>query len=129
MSRRFPDETVRERQSAVIRETFKQLREYFAGTRRVFDLPIDAGGTDFQAGVWRELQRIPYGRTVSYGDIAKSLKRPGAAIAVGQANGRNPVAIIVPCHRVIGANGALVGYASGTDIKQRLLLMEGAVLL
>jgi methylated-DNA-[protein]-cysteine S-methyltransferase len=102
----------------------RQLAEYFAGTRQHFDVPLKLGGTPFQKRVWQELQRIPFGETISYAQLAARVGKPAAARAVGHANGRNPVAIIVPCHRVIGANGKLTGYASGTDKKEWLLSWE-----
>lgn len=108
-----------------------QLTEYFAGRRRVFDLALDPQGTDFQHRVWQVLRAIPYGTTVSYGEVAHALGRPGAARAVGAANGRNPIPIIVPCHRVIGADGTLVGYGGpspeGLAMKRHLIDLEGAV--
>jgi methylated-DNA-[protein]-cysteine S-methyltransferase len=102
----------------------RQLREYFAGARREFDLPLAARGSDFQRRVWRELERIPYGAVTSYGVIAAALGQPKASRAVGAANGRNPLSIVVPCHRVIGANGTLTGYGGGLDRKHRLLAIE-----
>jgi methylated-DNA-[protein]-cysteine S-methyltransferase len=106
---------------------FYQLNEYFAGTRKEFDLPLDIEGTDFQKKVWNELQKIPYGKTISYKTLSEKLGDVKAIRAVGKANGQNPVAIIIPCHRVIGANGNLVGYAGGLDIKEKLLHLEGAL--
>jgi methylated-DNA-[protein]-cysteine S-methyltransferase len=105
-------------------EVTKQLGEYFAGTRREFDLPLAPVGNDFQRRVWALLATIPYGETRSYGDLAKALGDPGLAQAVGSANGRNPIRIIVPCHRVVGADGSLTGYAGGLDRKRYLLEME-----
>jgi methylated-DNA-[protein]-cysteine S-methyltransferase len=103
----------------------RQLREYFAGTRTVFELELDlARGTDFQRRVWTALLTIPYGESVSYGEVARRIGQPPAVRAVGLANGRNPVAIIVPCHRVIGANGTLTGYGGGLDRKRLLLAHE-----
>ena len=101
-----------------------QLREYFAGERTTFDIPVALAGTDFQLSVWRELQRIPYGETISYGELAKRIGDPTAARAVGWANGTNRIAIVVPCHRVIGANGKLTGYAGGLENKRLLLELE-----
>jgi methylated-DNA-[protein]-cysteine S-methyltransferase len=101
-----------------------QLRRYFAGERLTFDAPLAIDGTRFERRVWRALQDIPYGETVSYGEIAKRIDQPSAARAVGLANGRNPIAIIVPCHRVIGANGTLTGYGGGLERKQLLLELE-----
>ncbi|MGE0473198.1 MAG: methylated-DNA--[protein]-cysteine S-methyltransferase [Nitrospirales bacterium] len=102
----------------------EQLQEYFDGSRTRFQIPLNLQGTPFQRQVWQALQRIPYGRTVSYGDIAKKVGSPLASRAVGAANGQNPVSILVPCHRVIGANGKLVGYGGGLPIKQALLELE-----
>lgn len=102
-----------------------QLTEYFAGEREEFDLPLANDGTEFQKKVWAELRRIPYGETASYGDIARRLGyEPGISRAVGAANGANPIPIVVPCHRVIGANGSLTGYAGGLDRKKTLLDLE-----
>lgn len=104
----------------------KQLAEYFSGARRDFDLPLCPAGTPFQKAVWDALRAIPFGETRTYGEIAKSLGRPGAARAVGMANRLNPLPIVVPCHRVIGAGGGLTGYAYGLAMKQQLLSLEGA---
>jgi methylated-DNA-[protein]-cysteine S-methyltransferase len=98
-----------------------QLEAYFAGSRETFDVPLDLQGTDFQRRVWAGLLEIPYGETMSYGELARRVGRPGASRAVGLANGRNPVAIVVPCHRVIGADGTLTGYGGGLDRKVWLL--------
>ena len=106
----------------------RQLIEYFAKQRQVFDLPLDADGTDFQKQVWQELVRIPYGQTCTYGDIAKAIDNPKGMRAVGLANGKNPLTIVVPCHRVIGANGKLTGYAHGTERKAKLLSLESNTL-
>jgi methylated-DNA-[protein]-cysteine S-methyltransferase len=101
-----------------------QLGEYFAGDRRDFDLPLSAIGTEFQKKVWAELVEIPYGQTTSYGEVAATISSPSASRAVGLANGQNPISIIVPCHRVVGANGALTGYGGGLDAKRWLLSHE-----
>lgn len=106
---------------------FYQLNEYFTGTRKVFDVPLELEGTDFQKKVWDELQKIPYGKTISYKTLSEKLGDVKAIRAVGKANGQNPIAIIIPCHRVIGTNGNLVGYAGGLDIKEKLLHLEGAL--
>lgn len=106
---------------------FDQLKEYFAGIRKEFDVPLDIEGTDFQKRVWNELRNIPYGKTISYKTLSEKLGDVKAIRAVGKANGQNPIAIIIPCHRVIGANGNLVGYAGGLDIKEKLLHIEGAL--
>jgi methylated-DNA-[protein]-cysteine S-methyltransferase len=111
---------------AAVRE---QLGEYFAGERTEFDLPLAPLGTPFQERVWDALSRIPYGRTASYGEIARGLGDPGASRAVGLANGRNPISIIVPCHRVIGTDGKLTGYAGGVERKRFLLELEGVTAL
>ena len=103
----------------------RQLKEYFAGKRREFDLPLRMEGTEFQQRVWRELTKIPFGETRSYGQLAKRLNNPNGSRAVGLANGRNPVAIIVPCHRVIGADGSLTGFGGGIERKEWLLTHEG----
>lgn len=103
----------------------KQLTEYFDGRRREFDLPVKTAGTDFQMLVWEELRRIPYGRTRSYGEIANAIGKPGAARAVGGACNKNPIAIIIPCHRVIGADRSLTGFGGGLEVKKRLLELEG----
>lgn len=106
---------------AAVRE---QLGAYFAGDRRAFDLPVRPAGTPFQQAVWQALLDVPYGATVSYGALAQRLGQPGAVRAVGAANGRNPVSIVVPCHRVVGADGALTGYGGGIENKRRLLALE-----
>jgi methylated-DNA-[protein]-cysteine S-methyltransferase len=105
-----------------------QLRAYFAGELREFDVELELSGTGFQREVWQALREIPYGETISYGELAVRVGRPGASRAVGLANGRNPVAIIVPCHRVIGADGSLTGYGGGLDRKTWLLEHEGVLL-
>ncbi len=112
---------------AVLRETQAQLDAYFAGTLKTFDLPLAPRGTAFQEQVWTTLAAIPYGRTWSYLDLANALGRPTATRAVGAANGRNPLPIVLPCHRVIGANGALTGFGGGLPTKQFLLRLEGVL--
>jgi methylated-DNA-[protein]-cysteine S-methyltransferase len=116
-----PDWIFNEKPFAAARQ---QLEEYFAGDRKEFDLPLNLSGTEFQVKVLEELQRIPYGETTSYGDIAKRIGRPRAMRAVGAANGRNPIPIIVPCHRVIGSSGDLTGFGGGLDTKAALLRLE-----
>lgn len=106
-----------------------QLREYFAGMRRVFDLPIAPHGTAFQQRVWAALRTIPYGETRTYGELAAAIGNPSACRAVGMANHRNPLPIVIPCHRVIGANGTLTGYAGGVETKRKLLALEGISIL
>jgi methylated-DNA-[protein]-cysteine S-methyltransferase len=108
--------------------TAEQLKEYFAGTRRAFELPLNLVGTPFERQAWLALATIPYGTTVSYGEQARRLGHPRAARAVGAANGRNPVSIVLPCHRVVGVGGALTGYAGGLDAKRTLLEHEARVL-
>ncbi len=108
-------------------EPSRQLRDYFAGQRTEFDMPLTLVGTPFQRRVWAALQEIPYGETVSYGELAQRIGRPTAARAVGLANGRNPVGIIVPCHRVVGSDGSLTGYGGGVERKERLLAFERGV--
>jgi O-6-methylguanine DNA methyltransferase len=103
-----------------------QLNEYFAGQRREFSIPLDLRGTDFQLKCWRALLDIPYGETRSYRDLAQAIGHPNAFRAVGMSNNRNPIAIVVPCHRVIAADGSLCGYGGGLDIKRKLLDLEGA---
>ncbi len=112
------------RDDAINSEAKRQLDEYFAGRRRSFDLPLDLYGTPFQHRVWQELTRIPYGETRTYKDLAVAIGAPKAVRAIGGANNRNPVPIVVPCHRVIGSNGALVGYGGGLPIKEFLLRLE-----
>ena len=104
-----------------------QLEEYFAGERQIFELPLHPLGTPFQLAVWKELERIPYGVTISYGEVARRIEQPAAVRAVGAANGRNPLPIIVPCHRVIGSNGSLTGFGGGLPTKRFLLALEGRV--
>lgn len=106
----------------------RQLGEYFSGERREFDLPLDPQGTDFQRAVWLALGEIPYGETATYGDVAARVGKPTAYRAVGATNGRNPLPVVLPCHRVIGANGKLVGYGGGLELKQQLLDHERRVL-
>lgn len=108
----------------ILLKTVRQLEEYLAGKRKKFNLPLDTTGTPFQKKVWEELRKIPYGKTCSYKDIANRIKNPKAVRAVGGANGRNPLCIIVPCHRVIANNGSLGGYSGGLEMKHRLLSLE-----
>lgn len=111
--------------SPLLDEACKQLAAYFGGRLKVFTLPLAPAGTPFMQSVWRELLRIPHGATSSYKEVAERLGRPGAARAVGLANNRNPIAIVIPCHRVLGADGKLVGYAGGLERKKALLKLEG----
>lgn len=108
----------------LIKETKRQLDEYFAGKRKEFDIPTRLEGTEFQKRVWEELRKIPYGKTVTYKDIAEAVGCPKGFRAVGLANNRNPISIIYPCHRVIGSNGSLTGYGGGLDVKEKLLELE-----
>jgi methylated-DNA-[protein]-cysteine S-methyltransferase len=108
-------------------EVARQVGEYFAGKRRRFDLRLAPAGSDFQKKVWAELIRIPFGETITYSELAQRVGAPGAARAVGRANATNPIWLIVPCHRVIGADGSLTGYAGGTDLKKSLLAWEREV--
>jgi methylated-DNA-[protein]-cysteine S-methyltransferase len=110
----------------VLNEAERQLADYFAGRRKAFDLKIDFAGTDFQKKVWAALLTIPFGETRTYSDIARQIGAPKAVRAVGAANGRNPISIIAPCHRVLGSNGALTGFAGGLEAKAHLLKFEGA---
>ncbi|WP_213804666.1 methylated-DNA--[protein]-cysteine S-methyltransferase [Granulicella sp. dw_53] len=117
-------ELVEDKKHPVLCETERQLKEYFDGKRRSFSLALDMRGTRFQNDVWEALLAIPFGETRSYGQLAKQLGNPKATRAVGAANGRNPISIIVPCHRVIGSSGKLTGFAGGLDTKARLLDLE-----
>ena len=116
-----------ERSDGALEACANQLSEYFAGHRHSFDLPLSPEGTAFQQNVWSALKRIPYGEVRSYRDIAESLDKPKAVRAVGAANGRNPLPIVVPCHRVIGSDGSLTGFAGGLEAKKILLRLEGAI--
>ena len=127
---RQPDAAWREKRSALpaaLDAAKRQLVEYFDGTRRDFDLPLAPQGTAFQCRVWQALRRISYGETISYGELARRIGKPTASRAVGAANGRNPLSIVVPCHRVIGADGTLTGYGGGLPVKQALLSLERRV--
>ncbi len=112
------------RQTPLIRQAILQLRQYFAGSRKHFELPLCARGTEFQQSVWEVLRTIPYGQTRSYKEVAVALGNPNAARAVGMANHNNPITIVIPCHRVIGSDGSLVGFGPGIDVKKRLLALE-----
>lgn len=125
LSQTYPDARIY-RDDAANRDVVNQLEEYFAGRRTVFDLKLSPAGTAFQQKVWRFLTTIPFGKTLSYGDVAAGVGNPGASRAVGGANGKNPIAVIVPCHRVIAADGTLGGYAGGLEYKRVLLNHEGA---
>jgi methylated-DNA-[protein]-cysteine S-methyltransferase len=108
----------------ILARAVRQMEQYLGGRRKAFDLPLEAEGTEFQKKVWKELSKIPYGRTCSYRDIARRIKQEKAVRAVGTANGRNPLCIIVPCHRVIASDGSLGGYTAGLEIKSKLLELE-----
>jgi len=110
---------------AIVRQAEKELREYFSGRRQKFTVKLDLDGTEFQRTAWEAMRRIPFGSTISYGDQAKAIGKPKAFRAVGSANGRNPVPIIVPCHRVLASDGSLGGYSLGLSMKRRLLALEG----
>ncbi len=110
----------------ILRAARRQLEEYFAGRRKHFDLPLAPEGTAFQLRVWAELRKIPWGETISYGELARRIGAPTAARAVGAANGANPIPIVIPCHRVIGSTGQLTGFGGGLETKARLLALEGA---
>lgn len=123
---RLPQGAARE-ETPLLGQAHGQLAEYLAGERRRFELPLAPKGTPFEQAVWAQLLKIPYGETRTYGEIAARLGKPGASRAVGMANHRNPIAIFIPCHRVIGRDGSLTGYAGGLGIKERLLILEGAL--
>lgn len=118
-----PDPAWRESADPFV-EVRRQLLAYFAGARTTFDLPLDPGGTPFQRRVWSGLREIPYGATISYGELARRVATASAVRAVGLANGANPISIVIPCHRVIGANGSLTGYGGGLPVKRALLALE-----
>ena len=120
---KVPGEYILE-ETALILECKKQLDEYFAGERKTFDLPLSPKGTEFQQKVWQALMEIPYGETRTYGEIAERVGNPKASRAVGMANNKNPIGILIPCHRVVGVNGKLVGYAGGMEKKEWLLELE-----
>lgn len=122
--RNSKDKNVEEKDTKLLLEAKKQLEEYFEGKRKVFDLPLEQKGTEFQKRVWKALEKIPYGETRTYKEVAKKVGNEKASRAVGMANNKNNIPIIVPCHRVIGSNGKLVGYALGLDMKKYLLDLE-----
>ena len=115
---------IENKENKIIRQTIKQLDEYFRGKRKKFELPLNPKGTEFQKKVWLQLMKIPYGKTATYKDIATLIGDSNASRAVGNANNKNPIAIIIPCHRVIGSNNKLTGYAGGLDKKEKLLNLE-----
>lgn len=118
------EEWIRKDEHVVLQWTKSQLSEFFAGARTEFDLPLGPNGTQFQKSVWAQLCEIPYGETISYGELARRIGNPNSSRAVGMANSKNPISIIVPCHRVIGANGKMVGFGGGIDRKEILLKLE-----
>ena len=126
---RPPEENFGERDDTLFEEAEAQLKAYFAGELKEFTLELRMAGTPFQRSVWGQLRQIPYGETRTYGELAEALGNMGASRAVGLANGKNPIGIIVPCHRVVGANGSLTGYGGGLDRKKRLLDFEGGAAL
>lgn len=119
-----PPEDAQEKETPLLKKAAKELNEYFAGKRKRFDLPLDEQGTDFQKRVWVALREIPYGETRSYKEIAERAGSPKGYRATGMANNRNPISIVTPCHRVIGADGTLTGYGGGLEIKKKLLELE-----
>lgn len=119
------EEDIVQKETPLLKETKKQLLEYLEGKRKTFDVPLNPKGTKFMKEVWTALQEIPYGEVRTYGQIAQKVGNPKAVRAVGMANHRNPIPIIIPCHRVIGSNGKLIGYALGMDMKEVLLKLEG----
>lgn len=128
ISTHYAPERGNEEETEVIRKAYTQLTEYLDGKRKVFDLPLAPKGTDFQKQVWQALCKIPYGQTRTYKQIAEAIGNPKGVRAVGMANNRNPLIIVVPCHRVIGSNGKMIGYAAGVDKKEFLLRLEGSML-
>lgn len=123
-----PEQPVAE-ENEILKQAKTELSEYFKGERTDFSIPFKTEGTNFQQSVWKELLNIPYGQTITYGELAQKLGDPNKVRAIGKANGSNPIPLIIPCHRVIGADNKLVGYAGGIDRKQLLLKLEGAILL
>lgn len=120
----FREAEIEEIKTDLLEKAQAELKEYFAGKRKKFDLPLAIFGTEFQKNVWNTLLQIPYGGTLTYGEVAQIIGNPKACRAVGMANNQNPLMILVPCHRVLGADGSLVGYGGGLDIKKKLLLLE-----
>jgi len=125
--RKIGRDWVEDPSAPALRACATQLAEYFAGKRTTFDLPLAPVGSEFQQRVWREIARVPYGRTISYGELARRAGAPGQARAAGAATGRNPLGVVVPCHRILGADGSLTGYAGGLERKRGLLELEGAL--
>jgi methylated-DNA-[protein]-cysteine S-methyltransferase len=121
---RFGKHTKRAPKSRLERQVAKELQEYFSGARKDFTFPVETNGTEFNRKVWERVVRIPYGQTLTYGEIARELQKPGAARAVGTANGRNPIPIVIPCHRVVATGGKLGGFGGGLPLKRKLLDLE-----
>lgn len=119
-----PPSDFQEQHTPLLDRAAQELEEYFAGKRKQFDLPLNPAGTEFQHRIWQELEKIPYGEVITYGELARRTGNPKASRAVGQANHRNPIAILIPCHRVIAGGGKLGGYGGGTEIKRKLLVLE-----
>ena len=120
----FKEISAEKKETTLIKKTYLELAEYFNGKRQIFNVPLSPEGTPFQKKVWEELKKIPYGQTATYKEIAKGIDNEKACRAVGMANNKNPIAIIIPCHRVIGSNGSLTGYAGGLTVKNKLLQIE-----
>lgn len=120
----FKEISAEKKETALIKKTYLELAEYFNGKRQIFNVPLSPEGTPFQKKVWEELKKIPYGQTATYKEIAKGIDNEKACRAVGMANNKNPIAVIIPCHRVIGSNGSLTGYAGGLTVKNKLLQIE-----
>ena len=125
--RRIEPDWIEDPRASALAACGRQLAEYFTGVRTAFDLPLAPHGSEFQQRVWREIARVPYGETISYGELARRAGAPGQARAAGAATGRNPVGIVVPCHRIVGGDGRLTGYAGGLERKRGLLELEGAL--
>jgi methylated-DNA-[protein]-cysteine S-methyltransferase len=124
---RIDDDAMEDPTDPLLAKCAKQVAEYFAGERGVFDFPVAARGTDFQERVWREIAKVRFGETITYSELAKRAGAPGSARAAGAATGRNPIAVAIPCHRIVGADGSLTGYAGGLPRKTRLLELEGVL--
>ena len=122
----IPKDWTLDTQNQLLENTHQQMDKYLSGELKIFDLPVSFHGTDFQKEVWKSLKDIPFGKTVTYRDIAEKIHKPKSVRAVGTAIGRNPICIVVPCHRVIGTNGSLTGYAAGLDVKEKLLKLESS---
>jgi len=124
---KLSDDAVEDTRDPLLAKCAKQIAEYFAGERDTFDLPVAPHGTQFQENVWREIARVPFGETITYSELAKRAGAPGSARAAGAATGRNPIAVAIPCHRILGADGSLTGYAGGLPRKTKLLELEGVL--